>query len=133
MTGKEKEVGEAWDALDVPGKKAIIDGGAEAIKFSAADNAKVRQIGDQVSEAKIKELEGKGLPARAVYTQMRQPLRQAREDLEELLELGVVLRTEFPATGRPDRPPRRVSLMKNWRRVRRRGSAAGCRPPSSRR
>ena len=56
----------------MPGKKAIIDGGAEAIKFSAADSAKVRQIGDQVSEAKIKELEGKGLPARAVYTQMRQ-------------------------------------------------------------
>jgi TRAP-type C4-dicarboxylate transport system substrate-binding protein len=72
MTGREKEVGEAWDALDVPGKKALLDGGAEAIKFSAADNAKVRQIGDQVSEARIKELEGKGLPARAVYTQMRQ-------------------------------------------------------------
>jgi hypothetical protein len=71
MTGREKEVGEAWDALDVPGKKALIDGGAEAVKFSAADTAKVRQVGDQVSEAKIKELEGKGLPARAVYTQMR--------------------------------------------------------------
>ena len=72
MTGREKEVGEAWDALDVPGKKALIDGGAEAVKFSAADTAKVRKVGDQVSEAKIKELEGKGLPARAVYTQMRQ-------------------------------------------------------------
>ncbi|HTO49364.1 MAG TPA: hypothetical protein VML91_17130, partial [Burkholderiales bacterium] len=71
MTGREKEVGEAWDGLDVPGKKALIDGGAEAIKFSAADTAKVRQIGEQVSEAKLKELEGKGLPARAVYNQMR--------------------------------------------------------------
>ena len=71
MTGREKEVGEAWDALDAPGKKALIDGGAEAVKFSAGDTAKVRQVGDQVSEAKIKELDGKGLPARAVYTQMR--------------------------------------------------------------
>jgi len=71
MTGKEKQVGEAWDALDVPGKKALMDAGGEAIKFSAADNAKVRQIGVQVSEAKIKELEGKGLPARAVYDMMR--------------------------------------------------------------
>jgi TRAP-type transport system periplasmic protein len=71
MTGREKEVGEAWDALDMPGKKALIDGGAEAIKFSAADTAKVRQVGEQVSETKIKELEGKGLPARAVYNQMR--------------------------------------------------------------
>lgn len=71
VTGKEKEIGEAWDALDVPGKKALMDGGGEAIKFSAADNAKVREIGAKVSEEKIKELEGKGLPARAVYTMMR--------------------------------------------------------------
>jgi TRAP-type C4-dicarboxylate transport system substrate-binding protein len=72
MTGKEKEVGEAWDALDIPGKKALVDGGAEAIRFSAADDAKVRKIGAEVSEAKIKELEGKGLPARAVYNKMRE-------------------------------------------------------------
>ncbi len=26
VTGKEKEIGESWDALDVPGKKALIDG-----------------------------------------------------------------------------------------------------------
>ena len=72
MTGKEKEVGEAWDGLDVPGKKALIDGGAEAIRFSKEDDAKVRKIGAEVSEAKIKELEGKGLPARAVYDKMRE-------------------------------------------------------------
>jgi len=71
VTGKEKEVGQAWDALDVPGKKFLVDGGAEAIRFSPADNARVRKIGAEVSEAKIKELEGKGLPARAVYNMMR--------------------------------------------------------------
>ena len=71
MTGVEKEVGEAWDALDVPGKKAIMDGGAEAIKLSAEENAKFRKIGAEVSEAKVKELEGKGLPARAVYAMMK--------------------------------------------------------------
>ena len=71
VTGREKEVGQAWDALDVPGKKFLVDGGDEAIRFSAADNAKVRKIGAEVSEAKIKELDGKGLPARAVYNMMR--------------------------------------------------------------
>ena len=71
VTGREKEVGQAWDALDGPGKKLLADGGAEAIRFSAAENAKVRKIGAEVSEAKIKELEGKGLPARAVYDMMR--------------------------------------------------------------
>jgi len=71
VSGKEAEVGQAWDSLDVPGKKAVIDGGGEAIKFSAAENAKVRQIGAEVSEAKVKEYEGKGLPGRAVYFEMR--------------------------------------------------------------
>src|SRR5262245_58424251 len=71
VTGKEKEIGEAWDSLDVPGKKAIMDGGGEAIKFSAAENAKVRKIGAEVSETTIKAYEAKGLPGRAVYDQMR--------------------------------------------------------------
>ena len=71
-TGKEKEVGEAWAALDVPGKKALLDGGAEAIRLSPEENAKFRKIGAQVSEAKVKELEAKGLPARAVYNTMRE-------------------------------------------------------------
>lgn len=71
MTGVEKEVGEAWDGLDVPGKKAILDGGGEAIRLSTEENDKFRKIGAEVTEAKIKELEGKGLPARAVLTTMK--------------------------------------------------------------
>ena len=72
VTGKEAEVGRAWDGLDVPGKKAVMDGGGEAIRFSAAEMERVRKIGAEVSEAKIKEYEGKGMPARAIYTTMRQ-------------------------------------------------------------
>jgi TRAP-type C4-dicarboxylate transport system substrate-binding protein len=71
VTGKEKEVGEAWDSLDVPGKKAVVDGGGEGIRFSAAENARVRKIGAEVSEAKVKEYEAKGMPARAIYNDMR--------------------------------------------------------------
>ena len=51
MTGVEKEVGEAWDGLDVAGKKALMDGGGEAIKLSAEENAKFRKIGAEVAEA----------------------------------------------------------------------------------
>jgi len=72
VTGKEAEVGRAWDGLDVPGKKAILDGGGEAIRLSPAEMAKVHKIGAEVSEAKIKEYEGKGMPARGVYTMMRE-------------------------------------------------------------
>jgi TRAP-type C4-dicarboxylate transport system substrate-binding protein len=71
-TGKEQEVGQAWDALDVPGKKALMDGGGEAIRLSPQENAKFRKIGADVSEAKVKELEGKGLPAGGVYNMMRE-------------------------------------------------------------
>jgi TRAP-type C4-dicarboxylate transport system substrate-binding protein len=71
VTGVEKEVGEAWDALDVPGKKALLDGGDQVIKLSPDENARFHKIGADVSEAKLKELEGKGLPAHAVYTLMK--------------------------------------------------------------
>jgi TRAP-type C4-dicarboxylate transport system substrate-binding protein len=70
MTGVEKEVGQAWDGLDVPGKKAIMDGGGEAIKLSAAEDAKFRKIGAEVASAKIKDLDSKGAPAKAIYTMM---------------------------------------------------------------
>jgi TRAP-type C4-dicarboxylate transport system substrate-binding protein len=71
VSGVEQEVGQAWDALDVPGKKAIMDGGGEAIRLSAAENANFRKIGAEVTEAKLSELEGKGMPARAIHTTMK--------------------------------------------------------------
>ena len=71
VVGKEKEVGEGWDSIDGPGKKLLVDGGAEAIKLSAAENAKFRAIGADLSERHVKELEAKGLPARAAYNMMR--------------------------------------------------------------
>lgn len=71
-TGKEKEVGEAWDGLDAPGKKALMDGGGEAIRLAPAESAKVRRIGAELSEKHIREMDAKGLPASAVYKMMRE-------------------------------------------------------------
>ncbi len=71
VRGAEKEIGEGWDALDAIGKKALIDGGAQAIRLSKEEDARFRKIGAQVTEAKIKELEGKGLKARATYDTMK--------------------------------------------------------------
>ena len=70
VKGVEKEVGEGWDALDAIGKKAIMDGGGEALKLSQQEDGKFRKIGAGVTEAKLKELEGKGLPANAVHKMM---------------------------------------------------------------
>ncbi|HXM80340.1 MAG TPA: TRAP transporter substrate-binding protein [Burkholderiales bacterium] len=71
VKGVEKEVGEGWDALDSIGKKLLVEGGDEPIKLSPQEDAKFRRIGEQVTEARLKELEGKKLPARAVYKQMK--------------------------------------------------------------
>jgi len=71
VKGVEKEIGEGWDALDVPGKKAIVEGGAEVIRLAPAEDAKFRKIGAQVTAAKLKELDGKNLPATATYQAMK--------------------------------------------------------------
>jgi TRAP-type transport system periplasmic protein len=72
MKGVEKEVGMGWDALDDVGKKLLVDGGAQPIKLSPAEDAKFRKAGAQVTEAKLKELEAKGLPARQAFALVRE-------------------------------------------------------------
>ena len=67
VKGVEKEVGAGWDALDDVGKKALVDGGAQPIRLSQQENTRFRKVGMDVTEAKLKELEGKGLPAREAF------------------------------------------------------------------
>jgi TRAP-type C4-dicarboxylate transport system substrate-binding protein len=69
--GVEKEVGEGWDALDDVGKKLLVDGGAQPIRLSPKENERFRKVGAEVTEAKLKELEAKGLPARQVFKMMQ--------------------------------------------------------------
>jgi TRAP-type C4-dicarboxylate transport system substrate-binding protein len=39
LTGREEEIGKAWDGLDVPGKQALTEGGMQVIQLSAAERA----------------------------------------------------------------------------------------------
>jgi TRAP-type C4-dicarboxylate transport system substrate-binding protein len=71
MKGVEKDVGEGWDALDDVGKKLLVGGGSQPIRLSREEDAKFRKVGAQVTEAKLKELEGKGLPARQAFALMK--------------------------------------------------------------
>ena len=71
VTGIEKEIGTGWDGLDVPGKKALMDAGGEAIRLSKAEDDKLRQIGATVIESNLKAMEAKGLPARAAFNMMK--------------------------------------------------------------
>jgi TRAP-type transport system periplasmic protein len=72
VVGHDQAVGQLWDARDPPGKKALLDGGMQVVKFSPEDDARVRKIAADLHEKTIKDLEAKNLPARAVYTMMRE-------------------------------------------------------------
>jgi TRAP-type C4-dicarboxylate transport system substrate-binding protein len=71
LVGVEKAVGHEWDKLDAPGKAALMKAGMTPVKLSKEEDAKFRAAGAKVAEAKIAELEKKGLPARAVYDLMK--------------------------------------------------------------
>lgn len=71
FVGVEKQVGHEWDKLDPIGKGIMTKAGMTPIKLTAAEDKKFRAIGEKVSDAKIAQLEKKGLPARAVYNMMR--------------------------------------------------------------
>jgi TRAP-type C4-dicarboxylate transport system substrate-binding protein len=71
VKGVEKEVGVGWDALDDIGKKLLVEGGAEPIKLSSAEDAKFRKAAAEVTEARLKELEARGLPAREAFKLIR--------------------------------------------------------------
>jgi TRAP-type C4-dicarboxylate transport system substrate-binding protein len=71
LVGVEKAVGHEWDKLDAPGKAALMKAGMTPVKLSKEEDAKFRAAGAKVAEAKIAELDKKGLPARAVYDLMK--------------------------------------------------------------
>lgn len=71
VKGQEKQIGEGWDSIDGPGKKALMDGGMQPIKLAPEEDAKFRKIGAELAEKTIKDLEAKNLPARAAYNLMK--------------------------------------------------------------
>ena len=71
MKGVEKEVGMGWDALDDAGKKLLAEGGMQPVRLSPAEDAKFRKVGAELTEAKLKELEARGLPARQAFALMK--------------------------------------------------------------
>ena len=71
MIGVEKEVGEAWDGLDVAGKKRSSKAAPKPIKLSAEENAKFRKIGAEVAEARSRSSKARACRRRAIYTTMK--------------------------------------------------------------
>jgi len=51
VTGIEREIGQGWDALDVPGKKAMMDGGGEGIRLAKSEDDKLERLGPDTPES----------------------------------------------------------------------------------
>ena len=76
IKGREKEHGQAWDDFDDVAKKLMMKAGMTPIVLSDRENKKFRDAAAKVVEAKLAELEKKGLPAREVYKLMTSLVEQ---------------------------------------------------------
>lgn len=71
FVGVEKQVGQAFDNMDAPGKAVMMKAGMTPIVLTPEAQAQFKKIGAQVAEAKLAQLEKRGLPGRAVYKMMQ--------------------------------------------------------------
>ncbi len=71
VAGKAKEIGGLFDGMDAPGKAAMVKSGMTPITLTPEEDKRFKEIGAKVAEAKLAELEKRGLPARAVYKMMQ--------------------------------------------------------------
>jgi TRAP-type transport system periplasmic protein len=80
-TGKEtaRRVGRAWDAIEGPGKKYMVESGDKIIPLSPERRAEFERAAAPATEKRIGELEQRGLPAREVYERMKALVAQYRK------------------------------------------------------
>ncbi len=71
VDGKAKEIGGLFDGMDAPGKAVMMKAGMTPIKLSPEEDKRFKEIGAKVAEAKLAQLEKRGLPAREVYKMMQ--------------------------------------------------------------
>lgn len=71
VVGQETVIGNGWDSIDGPGKKALMDGGMQPVKLAPAEDQKFRRIAAEVAAKTVRDLDAKGLPASAAYKMMQ--------------------------------------------------------------
>jgi TRAP-type C4-dicarboxylate transport system substrate-binding protein len=87
VVGVEKEVGAGWDALDDVGKKLLVEGGAQPIKLSSAENRALPQGRRRSHRGQAEGARGEK-PAGPVRVQADPvALAEVLQDLAQLLEL----------------------------------------------
>ena len=69
---KAREIGARWDAMEVPGKRYMQEGGVEIIELGAAERARFTEAAAGMVERRLAEAEAKGLPAREFFDRVRE-------------------------------------------------------------
>ena len=70
--GREDEAGEGWDSLDAPGKKALLDAGAEIFVPEGADRQSFEDAATSVRVNVLKTRDSDGVPASEAYARMQE-------------------------------------------------------------
>jgi len=72
-TGPEKarETGARWDAMEVPGKRYMQEGGVEIIELSPAERARFTEAAAEMIERRLAAAEAEGLPAREFFARVQ--------------------------------------------------------------
>jgi TRAP-type transport system periplasmic protein len=74
-TGAAARIGRDLDQAEVEGKKYMVSNKVEVIRLAPAALAKVREATDVYTRSALSQLEAKGLPAQAVYKELRSLVR----------------------------------------------------------
>ena len=72
LEGEAGEVGALWDDIDDAGNKVLAEVGVEFHKMSDEEFAKLKEIGDSVTDAYLRRLDAAGKPGSEVYAMMRE-------------------------------------------------------------
>ncbi|GIX15339.1 MAG: C4-dicarboxylate ABC transporter [Paracoccaceae bacterium] len=69
---RDTEIGALWDAIATAGRKVLEKDGVEILTMEPDELARLRAVGDRVTEGYLAELDEKGLPGREVYQLIRE-------------------------------------------------------------
>ncbi|KPQ21272.1 MAG: extracellular solute-binding protein, family 7 [Rhodobacteraceae bacterium HLUCCA24] len=71
FAGRSAEIGKVWDDVDVAGRNALEEAGVNIIRMSAEEEARFRDIGDQVTQDYVTKIDGKDKPGSEVLAMLR--------------------------------------------------------------
>lgn len=82
MAGREKDIGGAWDKVNLAARGALVKGGTEIVKMNDEEFARLKKVGEKVAQDWVKALDERGLPGSKVYAMMKKLVDETRDDAQ---------------------------------------------------